>query len=495
MNSKASPTVELHNICKTYSGVTALHQVNLTLLPGTVTALAGENGAGKSTLIKVLSGAESPSSGQVYIGGTLMHADPRSAINAGVSVIYQELTDVPDMSVLENVLLGCVGIYGRGRSDLHVRRAKQSLARVGLSAVPLSTPVAALSLSERQLVEIARCLARDSRAIIFDEPTSSLAESDVEQLLRLINQLRDDGLAILYVSHHLDELFRVADRVVVLRDGRSVADGPVDEWTEQSLVKAMLAKPLEQAYPWRNRPVGDPCLEVHGITAPGVVEANLHTRVGEIVGLVGLAGAGRTELMKAIAGVVARRSGDVRLGGETVNSGSIRHARRCGITYAPEDRRKEGVILTASVADNLLIGLYAQGSRLGWLQSKKCSRLVNEIVNRFQVKTESSAQPVATLSGGNQQKLVLGRTAASSAKVILLDDPTRGVDVGAKSTIHEHILRLAESGISIVLTSSDTDEVLAVADRVYVMRQGRIVAEVQRSAFDREQILHLAAAG
>lgn len=487
--------VDIVGASKSYPGVQALAEVSLTLLPGTVTALAGENGAGKSTFIKLLSGAEVPDSGRVELDGRTLPGTPGEVIDAGISVIYQELTDVPDMSVVENLFLARLptrwGIVLRRRARVEARAA---LNRVGLGHIDLDQPMRQLSLAERQLVEIARCLARRAKVLVFDEPTSSLPEKDVRQLLAIVDNLRRDGVTIVYVSHHLDELFEVADQIAVLRDGRLVAAAPVEEWTEEQLVRSMLAKDLEQAYPWRERSLGEVRLRVTALEAAGVYGTSIDVRAGEIVGLVGLAGAGRTELLKAIVGASTRSTGSVIVDGHPV-PGTPHGAARAGVVYAPEDRKREGLVLEGTVEDNVGYGLYKRFARLGWISRPRKGVFADASIAQFGIKTPDRRQVVGGLSGGNQQKVVLARVAGAEPHVVLLDDPTRGVDVGAKAGIHEQVLSLAERGTAVILTSSDTDEVLAVADRIYVLRAGRVVGEVDRADFDRERALRLAAAG
>ena len=488
--------VELSNVSKRYPGVVALDDVTLTLKSGTITALAGENGAGKSTLIKVLSGAVVPDSGEVRVGGALLPSQPGAVIRSGISTIYQELTDVPEMSVLDNVLLArhtsrLGWIKGRANREL----GRLALERVGLGGLDLARTAGSLSLAQRQLLEIARCLARDARVLIFDEPTSSLPEADAEHLLEIIRQLRRQGLAILYVSHHLEELFAIADEIVVMRDGSVVDKRPIGEWTQPDLVKSMLAKDLKNAYPWVDRRHGDVLLEVKDLVAPGVKSANLTSRSGEIVGLVGLDGAGRTELMKALAGATKPSSGSVAVGGKPVRLGNLSQARQSGIVYAAENRKTEGLILGASIADNVVLGLYSLVARAGIILSGRLAGFAERSVREFDVKAHSIRQTIGTLSGGNQQKVILARVAQGGSRVIMLDDPTRGVDVGAKSSIYQQVLKLAVGGASVLLTSSDTDEVLAMCDRIYVLRAGRIVSEVLRADFDREGILTSASLG
>lgn len=490
------PLARLIGVSKHYPGVRALTDVSLEIHAGRVLALAGENGAGKSTLIKSLAGAVRPDEGVVEVGGSPVPADPGEVIRAGVSVIYQELTDIPDMSVADNLLLGAmpstVGVVHRSRAE-HVSR--KAMARVGLAHIDPRRPVSSLTLSERQLLEIARCLARYAKVLVFDEPTSSLPESEVEILMRVIAGLKADGLGILYVSHHLDEFFEIADDILVLRDGHVVEQRPTSEWDEQQLVRAMLARDLGRAYPFRDRELGEEVLRAEGLNAPRVKDSRLHVRSGEVVGLIGLAGAGRTELMRVIAGVDRPDSGSVTVDGVPVRTGSIAAARGAGIAYVTEDRKQSGLVLEGSVRDNMAFGNYGLFSRFGWIRQTKLARLCKKWIADFEVKTADTTGAVGRLSGGNQQKVVLARYAATEPRLILLDDPTRGVDVGSKAAIYDKVFELAEGGAGVVVTSSDTDEVLAVSDRAYVLRSGRIVGEIERASFDREAALHLASLG
>lgn len=490
------PMVSVVGVSKRYGPVEVLDGIDFTFDAGQITGLVGENGAGKSTLIKILAGAETPSAGSVVLGGEPLPSTTGAVINAGLSVIYQELTDVPDMSLLDNVLLGnLASTRGLIRTKENRRRASAGLQRVGLGHLDLRTPIRDLTISQRQLAEIARCLVRDTKVLILDEPTSALPEKDVETLLAVVRSLRDEGIAILYVTHHLDELFQVADRVVVLRDGNLVGDEPIERWDQTTLVRAMLAKELEQAYPWRPRPIGGPVLVARDLEARGVRNTSLHVDSGEVVGLVGLAGSGRTELMKAIAGVEPGTSGDIVIDDAAMRVGSISAARAAGVIYVPEDRKQEGLVLDASVRSNVAMGDYGPVSRRGILSSSAMTRRAEHITEKYDVKLGSVHQPIGKLSGGNQQKIIVGRVSEMAPRVVLFDDPTRGVDVGAKSGIYDHVFALAEAGSAILVCSSDTDEVLAVSDRVYVLAGGRVVGEFFRDAFDREQILHRAAGG
>jgi ABC-type sugar transport system ATPase subunit len=488
--------VALRGVEKSFLGVRALKGIDLDLHAGRITALAGENGAGKSTLIKVLAGAITPDSGEVLIEGRSIDSSPLAAIRAGVSVIYQELTYIPEMTVAENLFLGEMpsrfGLVSGRRANASARKA---LERVGLSHIDPNVSVVSLSMAERQLVEVARCLARNAKVLIFDEPTSSLPESEVQILENVILGLRDEGLAILYISHHLAELFTIADEIVVMRDGEIVAGRPTTEWTEPELVRTMLAKSLERAYPWRDREIGETVVEAVGLTSHKVHDVTISVRAREIVGLVGLAGAGRTELMKALSGVDSSATGSISVRSKTVRAGSMQESRQAGVVYVPEDRKREGIVPEASVGDNIIYGNYGRVSKYGWLMQRRVRAFVTEQIGEFRVKTNGSRQLISRLSGGNQQKVILSRFAAGDLTLLILDDPTRGVDVGSKSSIYDKAFDLAEAGSGILMTSSDTDEVLAVSDRVYVMKSGRIVAEVSRGNYDREALLALASLG
>ena len=490
------PVVRLAGVSKSFGGVTAVSNVDFALNPGRITGLAGENGAGKSTLIRLLGAAIRPDAGTLEIDGRPVPPDPRQALQAGVSIVYQELTDVPDMSVADNLLLDALpNKFGIVRRTNARKQARAVLSRLGLDSIRLDQPVSALTLAQRQLLEVARCLAREARVIVFDEPTSSLPESEVAVFMGVVRHLRDQGLAILYVTHHLDEFFTIADEIVVMRDGEVVATKDVGQWTEPELIRAMLAKPLDQAYPFRPREIGAVALKVDELRAPRVHSASLVAREREVVGLVGLEGSGRTELMQAIGGITPAKSGTILVSGQPVHHGRIDEARRHGLIYVPEDRKRSGLLLEASVEDNLIVGNYAGVSRAGILSRRNMQRESRRLLSDFAIRARSVEQPIGTLSGGNQQKALIARFARSQPAVIMLDDPTRGVGVGSKASIYEKIFELAESGTAVVLTSSDTDEILAVTDRCYVLQAGRIVAEVQRGQYDREELLQLAALG
>ncbi|MGN6243739.1 MAG: sugar ABC transporter ATP-binding protein [Motilibacteraceae bacterium] len=492
-----SARLEMRDVSKSFLGVRALKGVSLQVPESHVLGLVGENGAGKSTLMKILAGAYTADSGTVLVDGRPLSAGPAAAIDAGVAVIYQELSLVPDMTVAENLFLGRMpargGVLDRARA---AREARGVLSQVGLTGLDPDRRVSALPLNVRQLVEIAKALARHARILVMDEPTAALQHDDILTLFKVVRDLRSQGLTIIYISHHLEEIFELCDSAMVMRDGSAVETRPIADWTEPSLVRAMVARDLDQMYPWRPRPVGEVVLEVEGLQrSPRLNGASLTVRAGEIVGVAGIAGAGRTELLKAIAGAYPPASGKVRVEGKPVPLRSTRHGLRAGIVYAPEDRKAEGLLLEASIENNAVLSSLGSVSRGGVINFAARRRFGEDVVKRFGVRASGLRQPVGKLSGGNQQKVILGRVTGTGPKVILLDEPTRGIDVAAKAEIYAHVLGLAEQGAAVVLVSSELPELLGMSDRVVVMRQGRVVATLTREEADQETVMRWATSG
>jgi len=492
-----SALLQMSGITKSFPGVNALRGVDLALPPAHVLAVVGENGAGKSTLIKVLAGAYPADAGQVVVEGRRLGSGPAAALDAGIAVIYQELSLVPEMSVAENLLLGrmpqVAGLLDRRGAR---RRAREVLARVGLPDLDPDARVATLGLNVRQLVEIAKALAKDARILVMDEPTAALQAHDIEELFAVVRGLRDDGLGIIYISHHLDEVFVLADAVMVLRDGSVVGSRALADWTEASLVRAMVARDLDKLYPWRPRELGDVVLEARNLVRPPRLQGvSLQVRAGEIVGVAGIAGAGRTDLLKALCGAEPAVSGQVLVDGKPVRVRSPRAAIDRGIVYAPEDRKLEGLVPGASIEENVALSSFRLLTRAGWVNRRKQRQLAEQALQRFSIRAPGVRTTVGTLSGGNQQKVVLARVTQVGPRVVLLDEPTRGVDVGAKAEVYEHALRLAEQGTGVLLVSSELPEVLGMADRVLVMRQGRVVRELQREQANQESVMQSATAG
>ncbi len=491
-----SAYLQFDSVSKNFPGVRALDQVSFAVGEGSVHALIGENGAGKSTLLKVLSGLYRPDGGRLALDGQAQSFRSTSAaIRAGVAVIYQELQLVPELSIAENLYLGHLpGKFGWvSRKRLNEVAATQ-LAVVG-EAIDPRAKLGSLSIAQRQMVEIAKALAREAKVIAFDEPTSSLSARETERLFAVIGQLKRQGLVILYVSHRMEEIFEVCDSATVLRDGKLAQTyGCLEGVSRDDLVRKMVGRSIEDIYHYQPRTPGAEVLEVQNLMGPGLTEpASFSVRAGEIVGFFGLVGSGRTELMKLIYGARRTRQGRVLIDGREVRATSPQRAIRAGIVLCPEDRKKEGIIPIRSVMENLNISGRRHFSRLGFIINEAQERAnAGKHVERLAIRTPSLSQLVMNLSGGNQQKVILARWLSEHIKVILFDEPTRGIDIGTKSEIYSIIYELAGTGIAVVVVSSELPEVLGVCDRICVMREGAIVAGVSRDEASQQMILGLA---
>jgi L-arabinose transport system ATP-binding protein len=491
--------LEFCGVTKTYPGVRALHDVSFTVRPGSVHALLGENGAGKSTLLKTLSGAHLPTAGHLRIDGQdVLFPKTADAITAGVAVIYQELHLVPQLSVAENLFLGhlparCGIVDRRTLRDNTI----EQLRRFGEDINP-RTLVARLSIGQRQMIEIAKALSRGARMIAFDEPTSSLSAREIEKLFEVIEQLKRQNCAILYVTHRMEEVFRICDAGTVLRDGRHVVTwDPMRGVSQHDVVKAMVGRELQDIYNYRPRPQHTdvpPAMQVKNLLGPGVnAPVSFSVRRGEILGLFGLVGAGRSELMKLIFGAERRSGGSILVDGRELQIDSPADAIRAGIVLCPEDRKKEGIIPIRSIMENINLSARRNHVAMGLLIRDRWEQEnATQKVKQLSIKTPGLMQLIRNLSGGNQQKVILARWLSEHVKVILLDEPTRGIDVGAKSEIYSIMYRLAEQGVGVVVVSSDLPEVLGVADRVMVMRKGQVVDTLDRAAATPEKTLALA---
>jgi ribose transport system ATP-binding protein len=500
------PLLEVRAVRKQFPGVLALDDVSLTVRAAEVLALVGENGAGKSTLMKVLAGLYRPDAGRLFLDGHEIHLHGvRDALRRGIVLIHQELNLAENLSVAANLFLGREHVRGGPLGWLANRRmadeSRGLLARVGLNVGP-EQRVGDLPPGQRQLVEIARALAHSARAIIMDEPTSSLTQRETDRLYEVIDDLRRQGVAVVYISHRLAEVQRVADRVEVLRDGRNAGALPKEAISREAMVRLMVGRDLKQFYHRKHQPAPDAPvrLEARGVSYVGGPPhpASFVVRGGEIVGLAGLVGAGRTELAEALFGLRRVTGGQVFLDGRPLRPRHPRDAIRAGLLLAPEDRRRHGLILTDSVQHNIslpnLSAVSALGP-LGWVLGGRERRLARDQSARLRVRASGPDQVVGQLSGGNQQKVVLGKWLARRPRVVIFDEPTRGVDVGARSEIYGLMDDLAASGVGVVMISSDLEEVLGMSDRVLVLHEGRVAGELSRAQLSQEAVMHLATGG
>jgi rhamnose transport system ATP-binding protein len=482
--SPAAPLLAVAGIEKSFPGVRALSGVSFEVAPGEVHALLGENGAGKSTLIKIMSGVYQPDAGTIHVDGRPLRLDsPDDARRAGIATIYQELLLFRDLTVAENVFMGHAP-RRRGQLDWKAMTAKTEalLASLEIADLAPSRTAGSLSVGNRQRVEILRALSHDPRLLIMDEPTAALTEYDVTRLFDIVRRLKSRGVGIIYISHRMDEIFQLADRVTVLRDGAQVGTRLVAETSSAELVQMMVGRQIESLFPKVAAPVGAPVLEVRDLVRrPMTRRISLTVRAGEILGLAGLVGSGRSELAQTIFGVTPAESGQILVSGEPVQIRSPGRARALGIAYVPEDRATQGLVRPMNVRENFSLASLAQVSRFGFIDSAAETRLAETGVTRFRVRTGSLDQVVGRLSGGNQQKIVLGKWLANRPKLLILDEPTRGIDVGAKAEIHRLMCELAAQGLAILMISSELPEVLGMSDRVLVMREGRLVAEFSRA--------------
>jgi ABC-type sugar transport system ATPase subunit len=489
--------IEFKNIVKVFAGVTALNDVSLSIERGETHALMGENGAGKSTLGKSLAGVHRPTSGRIFIDGKPAEINsPADAARYGIGMVHQELAFVPELSIAENLSLGKAprkfGFF-LSRREM-VRRAKDLLGHIGVT-LDVTAPMKQLSTAEEQLVQIASAIGTGANVLIFDEPTSSLSERESRQLFALMADLKKRGVTQIYVSHRMPEVFALCDRISVLRDGRYVGTLDRAEATQDKVVQMMIGRPVSDYLPDHLAAArGNVVLEVKNLRSPSKFEnVNLSIRAGEIVGLAGLVGAGRSEIARAIFGLDPMASGSVKVDGNPVKLGSIRSALRAGIGMVPEDRKRQGLVLMMSGRYNFSLASLSKFSAMGFLKHAEERIETEKYFDQLKVKTSSIAAAVAGLSGGNQQKVVIAKWLARGGKLLIVDEPTRGVDVGAKAAIHKLLDELAKSGVAILLISSELPEVIALSSRILVMREGQLAGEIPHGQATQENVLRLMA--
>jgi rhamnose transport system ATP-binding protein len=469
-----------------------LKNANLELLPGEIHGLVGENGAGKSTLAKLIGGVHVPRAGTIEINGRTVHFHrPHDAIAQGIALIHQEPLTFPDLSVAENIFISRQP-YHHVRIDWEamVGEAAKTLESLGVKIDP-RTKVRGLSIADRQMVEMAAALSQRAKVLLMDETTAALTPSEVKRLFGIMRQLRDQGAALAFVGHRLEEIFEICDRITVLRDGEIVGERLTKATTIDEILRLMVGRPIEALFAREAKhEIGATALETRGLTRAGQFsDINLGVRAGEVVGLAGLVGAGRTEVARAIFGIGKVDAGEVLVGGEPIQNNRPREAMAKGVSLVPEDRQHHGVLMLMSVWQNATLAIVDRLAKFGWRRDAAARELARGAFNRLDVKLGDIGQPIRELSGGNQQKVVLAKWLATKPKVMLLDEPTRGIDIGAKAEVHRLIAELAAAGMAVLIISSDLPEVLAMSDRILVMREGRIVAEFSRQEATAERVI------
>lgn len=491
------PMLKMTKITKSFPGVKALEDVNLTAFGGEITALMGENGAGKSTLMKILSGVYKKDSGTIEIDGEEVQITGiKEAESLGVTIIHQELSVLPNLTVAENIFLGnekTNKFTGRIEKRLINERSKMFLDQIGCKIDP-STLVKNISVGEKQMIEIAKALTKNSKIIIMDEPTTALTDVETKKLFEVIKSLKEKGIAVIYISHRMEEIFAICDKVVVLRDGKYVGEERVKDIDNDKLINMMVGRNIEEQFPYKEYKKGQVLLEVKNLNYGNIVkDASLAVKAGEILGVAGLMGSGRTELAKTIFGEYKATSGEIYVEGKKVKINFTRDAINNGVCYLSEDRKKEGLVLGMSVGRNMtLSNIEKYENKFKRIDQNAESKDVEEYIKKLKVKTPSSAQLIKNLSGGNQQKVILAKWLLVAPKVLIIDEPTRGIDVGAKKEIYELLNELKSMGKAIIMISSDLPEVLGISDRIMVMSEGKISGELAREDANQESVMKLA---
>jgi len=487
--------ITLEGISKSFPGVQALDRIDLSFFTGEIHAVVGENGAGKSTLMKILAGDYTKDEGRILFQGEDEElGSSRRAQSRGIGMIHQELTLLPDRSIAQNIMLGR---EPRGRLGLIDRKtmaakARGNLKKLGLTLDP-ATAVSSLPIALRQMVEIAKALSLDAKVLILDEPTSSLTEKETRVLLEMIKILRDEDMALIYISHRLEEVFETADRITVLRDGRLIDSKAADETTPDNIVKMMVGRELGEMYVKESSPKEQILLEVECLTGSGFRDLSLRLKAGEVLGISGLVGAGRTELARALFGLDSVTEGRILIDGDKMGRMNVRKAINRGLFYVPEDRKEQGLFLDLSVRKNLTVNILSVLSRWGLLKFKALKNSASELIKRLNVRPPDTERKIRNLSGGNQQKVVIAKWLSLNPRILILDEPTRGIDIGAKAEIYSLIDRLANEGVGVIVISSELPEILGISDRILVMRSGKLVGSFSREDATQDSIMHLAA--
>ena len=495
MKEPSEPIVELVDISKQFGAVHALSNAQLELYPGEVHALLGENGAGKSTLVKILGGIHRPDTGVVKIAGEVVDLhSPAQSQHLGIAVIHQEPTLFPDLNVAENIFMGRHprDKFGRVNWKQMYRDVESLLVSLDVQ-LSVSTPAKGLSVADQQLVEIAKALSLNARVLVMDEPTAALSAHEVEKLFAITRQLRQRGVAILFVSHRLEEVFALSDRVTIMRDGAHVITAPTSTFTSDDIIRHMVGRELTALFPKGDAEIGEVILDVRHLTREGAFrDVSFQLRRGEILGFSGLIGAGRTEVARVLFGIDRADVGEIRINDKLVHISSPNAAMRNGLAYVPEDRRQQGLVMDFSISANMTLPILQQFSRLGIVSRSREHDVATDYSQQLQVRSAGINQLVKALSGGNQQKVVLAKWLITNPSILILDEPTRGVDVGAKAEVHRIVSDLAAKGLAIILISSELPEVLAMADRILVMHEGRLTGAFDRAEANQENVMFAA---
>ncbi|MGY0692390.1 sugar ABC transporter ATP-binding protein [Virgibacillus sp. FSP13] len=498
MTEEAS--IEMAKISKSFSGNQVLKDVNFDVRKGEIHALMGENGAGKSTLVKVLTGIHSRDKGVVKVQGEEVHfTNPKQAEKRGIIVIHQELNIIPYLTVAQNMFLGKEITYGKS-GILNIKKmntlAKKNLRELGVENIKPDDLAGELSVGKQQMVEIARALATNAEVIIMDEPTAALTDREIESLFKVIDSLKQQGVSFVYISHRMEEIFEICDRITVLRDGQYIGTEIIADTSFEKIVKMMVGRELGDRFPTKNNPIGNVVFQVENLTSKGVFHnVNFDVKEGEILGVAGLMGAGRTEVMEAIFGYRKKQSGTVKLQEQVLNTNHPSNLIKAGIGFITEDRKGEGLVLNSTIRENIALANLKTISNGGVIVNSKERRLVDDLIEQLHVKTTGREQAVQSLSGGNQQKVVISKWLGIKPRILILDEPTRGVDIGAKKEIYTIMNELTENGVAIIMISSELPEVLGVSDRIMVMHEGEISAFLSRDEATQEKIMIAATGG